>query len=71
MLGTGGEVIMNLQATLSNRLLHMDTSVLADQQKIYINKVSYDTRFHQENLPKVMTDRDRWQEKKKESMLLI
>ena len=33
MLGTAGRVMANSYATFSNELLHMDTQVLANQQK--------------------------------------
>ena len=49
----------------SYRLLHMDTQVLADQLKLtFISTV--DTECCLEDLSRVMTDRNKWQENIKE-----
>ena len=51
----------------SDGLLHMDESVLADQQKL-TNKhqLCVDTVCSLENQPGMMDDRDRWWERKRE-----
>ena len=39
----------------------MDTPVLANQQKTYIHQLCVVTGSRQEDLPRVMTAKDRWQ----------
>ena len=46
-------------------LLHMDTPVLADQQKTYIYQLCADLGYHLENLPRAMAERNEWQERVK------
>ena len=50
MLGIAGEIKMNSSAPFSHGLLHMDTPVLADQQKPYINQLCADTQYRLEDL---------------------
>ena len=44
----------------------MDTPVLVIQQKLIFNSC-VDTDCHLENLPRVITNRDRWRERERES----
>ena len=50
--------------TLSYRILHTDTSVLVDQQKLH--PFCGNTVCHLDDLPRVMADRDGWKERVKE-----
>ena len=64
VLGTAEEVRRNSYTMFSGELQHMDTPVLADRQKlIFISCV--DTRGSQEDLSRVMINRDRRQEQSK------
>ena len=54
--GTAGEIRTNLLVMSSYELLHMDATVLTDQQK----PTFISSRWHLEDLPKVMADRDGW-----------
>ena len=40
----------------------MDTPALTDQQKLNIHQLCADTGCRLEDSPRMMTDRDRWQE---------
>ena len=62
MLGTSLDVRTNSSVTFFNGLLHMDIRVLADQQK-YIHSFCADTGYHQEDLSRVMANRNVWRGK--------
>ena len=64
ILGNAGE----LRTSVLLRNLHMDTPILADQQK-NIHQLSADTGCCLEVLLSVMTDRDKWLGESRESML--
>ena len=62
MLGTVGEVRMDSYATFSKGPLHMDVSMLANQQGLaYISCVRT-----LNILPATMHDRERWRERERE-----
>ena len=62
VLCTAGEVRANLEMTFPYGIPHMDTLVLADQQKPYIHLLCTDTGCHQEDLLRAKAIRDRWRE---------
>ena len=63
MLGTDGKIKINLKAAFYG-LLHMDTPVLAKEQKLTFS-CCVNTGCHLEDLQSAMANRDRWQERVK------
>ena len=69
MLGIAREVRIYSQETYFNGLLHMDTLVLAHQQKTSIHLLCTDTEYHLEDLLRSMSEREIAREREREREL--
>ena len=67
MLDTAVGERTSTSMTFSFWFQHMDTPVFAAKQKTYIHHLCVDTECHLDDLPKAITNRDGWSERKKES----
>ena len=66
MQDTAGEAKTNSEVTFFNGFLHIDVSVLVDQQEFKLQQLCADTGCCLEDLPGVLDDRDRWKKSVRE-----